>query len=105
MTTVIIDLSPETYQRLRMTAQQQQKPIEVLAREWLEARTNETGTRTERDRALAALRAAGLVRETVLASEPLLSEHERAALAAHVGAQYPDAPTLSSLIIAERDGL
>ena len=104
MTTVIIDLSPETYQRLRATAQHEQKPVEVLAREWLEARTNQAGPHNERDRAMAALRAAGLVRETVLASEPLLSEYERAALAAHVGAQYPDAPTLSSLIIAERNG-
>ncbi|MFN8483582.1 MAG: hypothetical protein U0768_11125 [Anaerolineae bacterium] len=72
MTTLTIDLPADVYERLRNAADEQHKPVEELAREWLMERSkspSRTPT-TERERLRAALRSAGLLTE--------LSETEKA---------------------------
>jgi hypothetical protein len=72
MTTITLDLTPDTYQRLLSKAQQHGTPVEVVAEQLLTAQLADVQL-SERDRVLAVLRASGLLTE--LAPE----EKERAA--------------------------
>ena len=105
MTALRIELPSEVYERLATTAQQQQKPIEELAGEWLTERStvappSVATPNNERERVRAALRAAGLLVEPspeAVQKKPLTPE-ERARLAA----QVPPGRPLSEIIIEER---
>lgn len=67
MTTVIVDLPPDIYAHLQRQATRQGKPVEVLAQEWLAERSSQLAQgeppapADERERAIAALRDAGLL--------------------------------------------
>lgn len=62
MTILTIDLPVDLYERLRATAEEQGKPVEALALEWLAERSAPTTQpMTDRERARAALRAVGLL--------------------------------------------
>jgi hypothetical protein len=63
MTTLTIDLAPGVYERLRAVAEQQGKPIEEIAQEWLIEKSAATPLPDERQRLRAVLRAAGKLTE------------------------------------------
>lgn len=70
MTTLIIDLPADAYQRLQEVATQQGTPIETLAQQWLTERSAQARTDLpppappgERERVIEVLRAAGLLAE------------------------------------------
>jgi len=63
MTTITIDLPKSVYERLNAAAQQQHTTIEFIVQEWLTERSATNSTLSERDRATAALRAAGVLSE------------------------------------------
>ena len=62
MTTLTLELPPQLYERLRQEAACQGKPEQEIARELLSDRLATTPS-TERDRATAVLKAAGLLTE------------------------------------------
>jgi hypothetical protein len=74
MTTVTIDLPASVYERLHVVAQQQHTTIETIVQEWLAEKSAADLILSDRDRAIAALRAAGLLTE--------LSKEEKARAAA-----------------------
>lgn len=63
MTALTIELPPELYDRLRAEAARQGKPPEGVAREWLAERLLPSPQTDERERSIAAMRAAGLLAE------------------------------------------
>lgn len=63
MTALTLELSPELYDRLRAEAERQGKPPERVAREWLTERLAPLSAADERERSVAAVRAAGLLVE------------------------------------------
>lgn len=63
MTILTIEVPPQVYERLHTVAQQRHTTIENVAREWLVEQSTDAGPLSERDRATAALRAAGLLTE------------------------------------------
>ena len=63
MTTLTIDLPKSVYERLSVMAQQQQTTIEAIVQEWLAEKSAADLAQSERERATAALRAAGLLTE------------------------------------------
>jgi hypothetical protein len=63
MTTLTVDLPNSVYERLRAVAQQQQTTIETVVQEWLAEKSAAEQPLSERERATAALRAAGLLTE------------------------------------------
>jgi len=64
MTNLIVELPPDLYQKLQEQARQSGKPPELIAREWLAERLAATSApMSERERARAALRDAGLLVE------------------------------------------
>ena len=109
MTTLTIEMPPDMYERLLLTARKEQKPVESLAREWLAERIAPLPELfSNRERARVALRAAGLLVEPSfeqqkLAAANMLSSKERAALANRISKAYPYATPLSEIIIAERE--
>src|SRR5215207_2476054 len=74
MTTLTVDLPNSVYERLRAVAQQQQTTIETVVQEWLVEKSASEQPLSEREQAIAALRAAGLLTE--------LSPEEKARAAA-----------------------
>lgn len=71
MTTLTIDLPPDVYARLRATAQQEQKPVEEVARAALVARWSQSRSAPdapapagERERLIAVLQQANLLAES-----------------------------------------
>ncbi len=62
MTTMTLDLSPDTYQRLLVEARQRGAPVEAVAEKLLAEQLAGVHL-SERDRATAVLRAAGLLTE------------------------------------------
>ena len=92
MTTLTIDLPTDVYERLRMVAANQGKPIESLVSEWLVEKSvaSESTEPTERERLRSSLRAAGLLVEPSremreLANESTLSLEEARAILDRVG--------------------
>ncbi len=65
MTRLTLELSPDLYDRLRAEAMRLGKPTEVVAREWLAERLAPPAPAPpgERERAIEAVRAAGLLAE------------------------------------------
>jgi hypothetical protein len=63
MTILTLQLPKPVYERLRAIAQHQQKSIESIAQEWLTEKSALEPQGSERERAIAALRAAGLLTE------------------------------------------
>ncbi len=65
MTTLTLELSPELYERLHTEADYLDKPVGVVAQEWLAERLVPQARALigERERATSALRAAGLLAE------------------------------------------
>ncbi len=74
MTTLTVDLPNSVYERLRAVAQQQQTTIETVVQAWLAEKSAAEQPLSERERAIAALRAAGLLTQ--------LSPEEKARAAA-----------------------
>ena len=92
MTTLSVELPLDVYERLRSAAEQQGKPVETLASEWLaeKAATPPPAGLTERERVREALRAAGLLAEPSpemrqLAAESTLTLEEARAILDRVG--------------------
>ncbi|MDZ4719331.1 MAG: hypothetical protein SH847_12825 [Roseiflexaceae bacterium] len=102
MTTVTIDLPTSVYERLNAVAQQRHTTIEFIVQEWLTEKSATNSTLSERDRATAALRAAGLLTE--------LSKEEKARAAASTATLEEvsavlargGGPSLSELVLAMR---
>lgn len=63
MTALIVELPPELYARLRAEAERQGKPPEGIAQEWLTERLDSPTPTYDRERSIAAMRAAGLLVE------------------------------------------
>jgi hypothetical protein len=68
MTALLVELSPEVYDRLRAEAERQGKPPEGVVQEWVADRLGptideESHPTPDRERVRAALRAAGLLVE------------------------------------------
>ena len=63
MTALTVELPPELYDRLRAEAERQGKPPEGIAREWLTERLAPPSPTYDRERSIAAVRAAGLLVE------------------------------------------
>lgn len=63
MTALTVELPPDLYARLRAEAERQGKPPEGVAREWLAERLDRSPAAGDRERSVAALRAAGLLVE------------------------------------------
>jgi hypothetical protein len=64
MTTLTIDVPSSVYERLRTIAEQQGKPIEIVAREWLAEKSAVTiSMLSEREQLRTSLRAAGKLTE------------------------------------------
>lgn len=61
MTTLILELQPDLYDRLAQEAARPGRPIETLVEEWLERRFPPPAPAGERERAIAVLREAGLL--------------------------------------------
>lgn len=61
MTALTVELSPELYARLRAEAERQGKLPDGVVREWLTERLAPAPTGGDRERSIAALRAAGLL--------------------------------------------
>ena len=103
MTAVTIELPADIYERLATAAQQQHTSIEVVARAWIAEHSAGAPLVSERERARAALRAAGLLVEPSAATRQStpLTPAERTALAA----QVPSGRPLSEIIIEERGAL
>jgi hypothetical protein len=100
MTTVTLDLPPDTYRRLNEEAHRQGKPIEAVAEALLAEQL--AAPLSERDRATELLRAAGLLaepgpemKERATRSTATLAEVQ-AALAKGTG------KTLSEIVIEQR---
>lgn len=71
MTALTIEIPADVYERLQAAAMQQHKPVEVLVQEWLAERSATIRTDLpppappgERERAIEALRNAGLLAES-----------------------------------------
>ena len=73
MTTLTVDLPNSIYERLSAVARRRQTTIEAVVQEWLAEKSAAEQPWSERERATAALRAAGLLTELSAA------EKERAA--------------------------
>ncbi len=63
MTTLILELQPDLYDRLAQEAARPGQPVEKLVEEWLERRFPPPAPACERERAIAVLREAGLLTE------------------------------------------
>ena len=65
MTTLVLELHPDLYERLRTEADRQGKSAQVVAQEWLAERLGPPGPTPagDRERAIEALRAAGMLAE------------------------------------------
>ena len=63
MTAMTLELSPELYARLRAEAERQGKPPEGVAEAWLAERLATPTAPYDRERSIAAVRAAGLLVE------------------------------------------
>ena len=63
MATLTLDLPPELHERLRAEADRLGKPVATVVREWLAERLSSPAPASDRERARAALRAAGLLVE------------------------------------------
>jgi hypothetical protein len=61
MATLTLDLPPDLHERLRAEADRLGKPVDTVVREWLAERLSSPAS--DRERARAALRAAGLLVE------------------------------------------
>ena len=66
MTTLTVDLPKRVYEHLHTIAQRQQKSIETVAQEWLTEKSAVEQPMSEHERAIAALRMAGLLTELSL---------------------------------------
>jgi predicted transcriptional regulator len=66
MTALTIELPPEIIARLRAEAERVGKPISTVVEEWLKQHLPDPPPLSERERARAALRAAGLLAEDPL---------------------------------------
>ncbi len=104
MTTLTIDLPWEVYERLQAAAEDQGKPIEALASEWLAEKSEPTEPPrpAEREHLRAALRAAGLLAELSpdekrLAAQSTLTLEEARAILDRVGGK-----PLSEIILEMR---
>jgi hypothetical protein len=101
MTTITLDLSPDTYQRLLVEAGQRGAPVEAVAEKLLTEQLAGVHL-SERDRAIAVLRAAGLLTELSpeekerAARSTATLEEVQAALAQGEGL------TLSEIVIEQR---
>ncbi|PDV97935.1 hypothetical protein [Candidatus Chloroploca asiatica] len=101
MTTITLDLSPDTYQRLLVEAAQRGAPVEAVAAKLLAEQLADVSL-SERERATAVLRAAGLLTELSpeekerAARSTATLEEVQAALAQGGG------PTLSELVLEQR---
>lgn len=74
MTIVTIELPQQVYNRLHAVAQQRHTTIESVAQEWLVEKSAVAQPVSERDQAIAALRAAGLLVEPSLSMQQLAAE-------------------------------
>jgi len=63
MTTLILELQPDLYDRLAQEAARPGQPVEKLVEEWLERRFPQPAPAGEHERAIAVLRGAGLLTE------------------------------------------
>jgi predicted transcriptional regulator len=63
MTALTLELSPELYARLRAEAERQGKPPEGVVEAWLAERLAAAPAVYDRERSIAAVRAAGLLAE------------------------------------------
>ena len=102
MTILTLNLPPDLYDRLRTTAQEQGKPVEAVALEWLAEKSPPAQPMTDRERARAALRAAGLLaeispREKELADQSTLTLEEARAIL-----DRTEGPPLSEVILEMR---
>lgn len=102
MTQLVIELAPTLYERLQREAQRQGRAEQEIAQELLAERLADVASLTERDRATAALKAAGLLAE-------LSPEEKRRATQAtmsleEVQAAFARAPgePLSEIVLEQR---
>lgn len=101
MTTVVIDIPKELYQRIAHEAQQQQLPIDTVIRTWLTERSASPSHTKDLWNIRATLQAAGLLVEQphrTHAARPL-SPEERSHMVQHI----PPGTALSTLILEERE--
>lgn len=69
MTALTLELSPDVFARLRMEAERVGKPMSAVVQEWVAERLPAAPPASDRARARAALRAAGLLIEDPLGPE------------------------------------
>lgn len=92
MTTLTLELPTSVYERLKAEATHVGKPVETLVEEWLIERVPPPAPPGERERAIAVLRAAGLLTELgpearKLAESSTATLEEVQAIFARVGGQ------------------
>jgi len=102
MTTITIDLPTSVYERLNAVAQQRHTTIEFIVQEWLTEKSATNSTLSERDRATAALRAAGLLSEPSPALQRLAAESTLTLEDARVILDRAGGKPLSELVLEMR---
>jgi hypothetical protein len=102
MTTVMIDIPPDTYQKLRDESQRVGKSVEHMLQEWLIERATYAERAHEREHVRAILRAAGLLTE--LAPELQKRARNSTATLEEVQAAFARAggKPLSEIVIEQR---
>lgn len=102
MTAVVVDLPAEVFARLEDEAARQGKPPAEIVQEWLTERLMAPSLAEERQRGIAAVRAAGLLAEP---SAEMLARAAQATMTleevSDALAQYPGMP-LSELVLQQR---
>ena len=102
MTALTLELPPDLYDRLRAVAERQGTSPQDIAHQWLAERLAAPIPATERERSIAAMRAAGLL------VEPSPAMRERAAQATMTLAEISDAldraegKPLSEIVLEQR---
>ncbi len=102
MTTLTIELQPELYARLVHEAGLLGRPVELLVADWLARRFPAQGPADEREQAIGALRAAGLLTELgpelkQQAAQATLTTEELLSVGARAGGQ-----PLSEIVLEQR---
>jgi hypothetical protein len=100
MTTVTLDLPPELYERLHAEAQRAGQPVEELVAAWVAERLRPPVS--ERERAIAVLRAAGLLAEPSEEMKALAAESTAALEEVSAALSRPGGKPLSEIIIEQR---
>jgi hypothetical protein len=104
MTELVLELSPELYERLEAQAKQLKKSTQVVAQEWLAERLNESLSvlLDEQAQATEALRAAGLWAELSLEEKKQAAQNTATLDEVRATLDRAGGQPLSELIVAMR---